>query len=39
MKPGAAYTHKEEWWAGFEKVNVSTIAAASEFVAGKFSRK
>jgi hypothetical protein len=39
MKPGAAYTHKEEWWAGFEKVDVSTIAAANEFVAGKFFRK
>jgi hypothetical protein len=39
MKPGVTYTHKEEWWAGFEKVDVSTIAAASGFVAGKFSRK
>jgi hypothetical protein len=38
MKPGVTYTHREEWWAGFEKVDVSTIAAASRFTAGKFSR-
>jgi hypothetical protein len=39
MKPEATYTHKEEWWAGFEKVDVGTIAATSAFAAGKFSRK
>jgi hypothetical protein len=38
MRPGVAYTHREEWWAGFEKVDVSTIAAAGRFVAGKFAR-
>ena len=38
LKPGVIYTHSEEWWAGFDKVDVSTIAAAKRFVAEKLKK-
>ncbi len=37
IKPGMTFTHKEEWWAGTQKVDLGSIYNASKFVARIFT--
>ena len=32
LKPGVSYSHREEWWAGYEKINTQTIQSVKSFV-------
>ncbi len=32
LKPGVSYTHREEWWAGYDKIDTNTIHSVKSFV-------
>lgn len=36
IKPGMTFTHKEEWWAGTQKVELGSIYDASKFISRTF---
>jgi hypothetical protein len=37
LKPGIAYSHREDWWAGHEKVDTRSISSVQAFLAETFS--
>ena len=32
LKPGISYSHREQWWAGFDKIDASTIQSVKSHV-------
>jgi hypothetical protein len=32
LKPGIAYTHREDWWAGFESIDTDSIKGVKSFI-------
>lgn len=36
LRPGVTFTHEEEWWAGYEKIDTKSIAAVKSFMNGIF---
>jgi len=39
MKPGVSYTHKEDWWAGFDKISFNSINKTHSFIKKIFQDK
>lgn len=37
LKPGVAYSHSEDWWAGYERIETGSIRSVGSFIEGTFS--